>query len=76
MNKERTFEESLKLLEEIVEQLEDQNTPLEKAMELFSLGVTLSDECSKKLENAKQSVHSLIENNGKMEKVEFSGDEQ
>lgn len=76
MSKERTFEESLKLLEEIVEKLEDQNTSLDDAMKLFSEGVMLSEECSKKLETVKQSVYSLIEKNGKMEKVEFSEDEQ
>ncbi len=76
MSTERTFEESLKLLEEIVEKLEDQNTSLEEAMILFGDGVRLSDECAQKLENAKQSVHALIEKDGKMEKVEFVGDEE
>lgn len=76
MNAERTFEESLKLLEKIVEKLEDQNTSLEDAMNLFKEGVTLSEECAKKLENAKQSVYSLIEKDGKMEKVEFINDDE
>ena len=76
MNKERTFEQSLELLEEIVEKLESQNTSLDEALKLFGDGVTLSEECSKKLDSAKQSVYSLIEKDGKMEKVEFSADEQ
>lgn len=76
MNTERTFEEALKHLEEIVEKLEDQNTPLEEAIKLFGEGVALSEECAKKLENAKQSVHALLEKDGKMEKVEFVRDEE
>ena len=76
MKTERTFEESLKLLEEIVEKLEDQSTSLEEAMKLFGEGVSLSGECAKKLENAKQSVYALIEKDGKIEKVEFSNDEE
>jgi len=76
MSAERTFEESLTLLEEIVEKLEDQNTPLEEAMRLFGEGVALSEECAKKLEGAKQSVQSLLEKDGKMQKVEFERDEE
>ena len=76
MSNARTFEESLTLLEKIVAKLEDQNTSLDEAMKLFSEGVALSNECSEKLETAKQSVQVLIEQNGKMEKVEFTENEE
>ncbi len=76
MEKERNFEQSLAMLEEIVAKLEDQNTPLEEAMELFGQGVALADECSKKLEKAKQSVSVLIEKDGEMKKEEFVPDEE
>ena len=49
---------------------------MEEAIKLFGEGVALSEECAKKLENAKQSVHALLENDGKMEKVEFVRDEE
>lgn len=76
MKQERSFEESIRLLEDIIKKLEDQDTPLEEAMQLFQQGVALSDECSKKLENAKQSVSALIEKNGEMQKEEFLPDEE
>ena len=76
MSSNRTFEESLELLEKIVAKLEDQNTSLDEAMKLFSKGVALSDECAEKLENAKQSVRVLIEKNGEMVKVEFAENEE
>jgi len=45
-------------------------------MRLFGEGVALSEECAKKLEGAKQSVQSLLEKDGKMQKVEFERDEE
>ncbi|MBQ6946921.1 MAG: exodeoxyribonuclease VII small subunit [Clostridia bacterium] len=76
MKENRTFEQSMTLLEEIVAKLENQDTPLEEAMELFRQGVELSDECAQKLEQAKQSVSVLIEKNGVMTKEEFASDEE
>lgn len=75
MSEEKSFEESIALLEEIVAKLESRDTPLEDAMQLFQQGVALSDECAKKLEQAKQSVSALIEKNGEMVEEEFSSDE-
>lgn len=75
MSKEKTFEESLALLEQIINKLEDQETPLEEAMALFGEGVALSSECAKKLEDAKQAVHILVSGNGEMTKEEFLPDE-
>ena len=72
---ERSFEESIKQLEEIVRKLEDQNTTLDEAMKLFETGVALSNDCAAKLENAKQAVNVLLERDGKMEKVEFEENE-
>ncbi len=74
--KERTFEESIEMLENIVSKLESQDTSLEEAMKLFQTGVELSSECSKKLENAKQAVHALIEQDGQMKKEEFISDDK
>ena len=76
MNNKLNFEQSLQKLEEIVTKLENQDTPLEEAMELFQNGVTLSQECLTQLESAKQAVHALIEKNGVMVSEEFVADEQ
>ncbi len=71
MKQEMTFEQSLEMLEKIITKLESQDTTLEEAMSLFEQGVKLSDECAKKLENAKQAVSILIEKDGQMKKEEF-----
>ena len=44
---EISFEEAMAQLETIVEQLEDGDVPLEKAIDLFQQGMKLSQMCSK-----------------------------
>jgi len=56
------FETALKELEGIVEQLENGDLPLERALELFERGVKLSRECQKRLEEAERKVEILIKN--------------
>jgi exodeoxyribonuclease VII small subunit len=63
MSKKPTdFETALKELEGIVAQLEDGDLPLERALELFERGVTLSRECQKRLEEAERKVEILLKN--------------
>lgn len=58
--REKTFEESLKELESIVEQLEAGDLPLEQSLELFERGVGLSRECQKRLDDAERKVEVLL----------------
>ncbi len=60
MKKEKSFEASLKELEEIVEQLEGGDLPLEKSLELFEQGVHLSRNCHKRLDEAERKVEILL----------------
>ena len=55
-----TFEESLKKLEAIVEQLEKGDLPLEESLKLFEQGVDLSAVCKKELDEAEGKVQTLI----------------
>lgn len=57
---EKTFETSLKELEEIVAQLESEDLPLEKAIALFEKGTTLSKVCSTTLEEAEKKIEVLF----------------
>ena len=57
---EKTFETSLKELEEIVHQLESEDLPLEKAIALFEKGTTLSKTCSKTLDDAEKKIEQLL----------------
>ena len=57
-----TFEEKLKKLTQIVEQLEEGNElPLEDSLELFEDGIGLIASCRQMLENAEQRVENVLE---------------
>ena len=47
--KNTTFEENLKQLEDIVEQLESGEVDLEKSVELYEKGMILKNQCESKL---------------------------
>ena len=57
---EMKFEEALKKLEKIVDDLEEGNLSLDDALEKYEEGIKLSKLCSKKLEAAKKKVEILI----------------
>lgn len=57
---ERDFEAALKELEQIVEQLEAGDLPLEQSLELFEQGVRLSRDCQKRLDEAERRVEILL----------------
>lgn len=62
MVKNMTFEEKLKKLTQIVEQLEEGNElPLEASLELFEEGIGLISSCRKMLETAEQRVENVLE---------------
>ena len=76
MDTEKTFEQYMDELEHIVETLEDRDTPLDKAMALFSEGVDIARKCNEKLENAQQSVKVLLEQNGALEEKDFVSEDE
>lgn len=61
------FEVSLQRLEEIVDELEKGNVPLEQALKLFEEGLKLSTSCRKELEEAEGKVEILLRQNGKLQ---------
>ena len=54
------FEDALKKLEKIVEELEKGDLPLEDSLAKYEEGIKLSRICQKKLETAKKKVELLI----------------
>ncbi|MDA8404559.1 MAG: exodeoxyribonuclease VII small subunit [Desulfobacteraceae bacterium] len=76
MAKKKTFEESMKQLEQIVKELEDGDLPLEEALKKFEEGVALSKFCSQKLDETEKKVSILLkEPNGRISETPFlSGD--
>jgi exodeoxyribonuclease VII small subunit len=60
VNRLPSFEESLKKLESIVEQLEKGDLALEDSLKLFEQGVNLSAACNQELEAAEGKVQLLV----------------
>jgi exodeoxyribonuclease VII small subunit len=65
--KKATFNEMMERLDEITRQLNQPNLPLEKAMELFKEGLSLSKACEKALSQFENEMNELIVNNGESE---------
>ncbi len=70
------FEECLKKLEEIVEQLEKGEIPLEQSLALFEEGMKMSNACRKELEAAEGKVEILLRNQGKLQPEPFESGEE
>ena len=59
---QKTFEQSMKNLERIVQELEDGNLPLEKAIKKFEEGIKLTKFCSQKLDETEKKISVLLKN--------------
>ena len=71
----RSFEASLEDLEKVVKELEGGDLPLERALELFERGMSLSGECRKQLEAAETRVEILLRKEGKIAAEPFRPEE-
>jgi exodeoxyribonuclease VII small subunit len=56
----KSFEQTLKELEEVVEELEKGDIPLEKAIRKFEDGMKLSRQCSDMLEETERKISLLV----------------
>ena len=56
-----TFEQSMKKLEQIVQELESGDLPLEEAMQKFEEGIKLSRLCSEKLDETEKKITLLLQ---------------
>ena len=66
------FEDSLKGLAEIVEQLEQGDISLEDSLKSFEQGVNLTRTCQKALQEAEQKVQILLAKNGQQTLESFN----
>lgn len=69
-----SFESCLDELEKVVKQLEAGDLPLDRSLELFEKGMSLSDTCRKQLEEAETRVEMLIRKEGKLQPEPFRPD--
>lgn len=56
-----SFEKAMEQLERIVQELESEELPLEKAIRKFEEGIKLSKFCNHKLEESEKKVNLLME---------------
>ena len=59
----KSFEASLEALEQIVHELEKGDLPLEKSLELFEQGISLSRQCQERLSQAERRIEVLLRDN-------------
>ncbi|RYL92371.1 exodeoxyribonuclease VII small subunit [Sporolactobacillus sp. THM7-4] len=71
-----TFEEAIEKLETIVKQLEENDVPLEKAINLFQEGMSLSKLCHDKLQTVGKKMDELIDSDGMAKPFTIQGDEK
>lgn len=73
---EKKFEAALERLEEIVQELERGDLPLEQSLKLFEEGIKLSRICNKRLEEAERKVEILLKDkNGAIKAEPFEEEE-
>ena len=73
--KKKSFEESMKRLEEIVAQLERGEAGLDQSLKLFEEGTQLAAGCTKMLDEAEQKVCLLLDGDSQ-EEAPFQEGEQ
>jgi exodeoxyribonuclease VII small subunit len=74
--KKFNLEKSLADLEELVEELESGDLPLEKAMKKFEEGIKLTRGCQTALKEAEQKVEILLQTAGNEDLDDFLVDDE
>ena len=69
--KKLSFEENLKKLEDIVEQLESGDIDLENSVELYEKGMILKNTCEEKLKKVELQIKKIKIQNNKIKKEDF-----
>ena len=73
MSKENlNFEDSIKKLEEIANELESGKLTLEESVNKFEEGMNLSKNCNKILQDAEKKISIIINENGKIKEENFN----
>ena len=68
--KEKTFEEKLKDLETIVNELESGDIDLDSSIEKYTNAMKLVKECDEKLKNVEEQVNKIVTENGSLKEFE------
>ena len=68
--KEVKFEDKLKELETIINELESGEIDLDSSIEKYTNAMKLVKECDEKLKNAEEQVNKIVTENGSLEEFE------
>lgn len=72
MKEDINFEDAMKELEKIAEELEKGNLSLEDSVTKFENGMKLSKKCSELLDTAEKKITMLINDNGNIKEENFN----
>lgn len=61
MSEAQNFEKKLQQINQIVEQMERQETGLEQSLKLYEQGIKLTRECQQIIDQAEQKITNLME---------------
>lgn len=70
-NKDMNFEDTMKKLEKIANELEKGDLDLDTSVTKFEEGMKLSKQCNKILEDAEKRISILINNGDELEEKDF-----
>ncbi|MEG0073323.1 MAG: exodeoxyribonuclease VII small subunit [Clostridia bacterium] len=72
---EKTFEENLEMLEEVVKSLENGDLKLDEALEKFKTGIELTKSCTKKLDDVEKQIKILVNEDNELVEENFELEE-
>ncbi|HZK27880.1 MAG TPA: exodeoxyribonuclease VII small subunit [Thermoclostridium sp.] len=72
MEQNLNYEDAVKQLNEIVQLLEKGDISLDKSLELFQKGVSLSAYCTKKLDEIEKKIVQLVEVDNECKEAELT----
>lgn len=70
--KEKTFEQNLEELEQLVKKLESGEVPLDSAIDDFNKAMKLAKLCDEKLKKAETTLSKIVKEDGTVEEFEES----
>ena len=76
MSVKASFEDKMKELEQIAQELENGDLNLDESMKRFEAGIKISKELTKILDEAEKKITILIEDNGKLEENKYETHEE
>ena len=71
MNEDINFEDAMKRLEEIANELEKGDLTLDESVKKFEDGISLSKKCNEFLDNAEKKITMLINNGNEIKEETF-----